>query len=210
MAEYPDNSHSARESQAQQTVANGIQSVEKRFEKVVSGTAKIKKKSIFRQTVDLFLPADMALVKDHIVNEVVVPGVKKVIAGVCSEILGFPITNLDRISVLSDRKNYQTVSYNTISTNNSSTVKYSKPTYGFNYEDVIFETRGDAEFVLDQLEAAIEQFHVVSVGDLLDLAGISSNNYAMKNKYGWTDLRSAKVVMVSDGYALQMPRAIQI
>lgn len=204
MAEYPDNSHSAKETQQTKRVNNSIKTGEKRFEKVVSGTAKIKKKSIFRQMMDLFLPADMTVVKDHIVNEVIVPGIKKVIAGVCGEMLGFPI------STSSDRRNYQTVSYNTISTNNSSATKYSKPTYGFNYEDVIFETRGDAEFVLDQLEAAIEQFHVVSVGDLLDLAGISSNNYAMKNKYGWTDLRSAKVVMVSDGYALQMPRAIQI
>ena len=63
--------------------------------------------------------------------------------------------------------------------------------------------------VLDQLEAAINQYQIVSVADLYDLAGITCRSYTA-NKYGWTDLQSAKVVRTRDGYILQLPRTVQI
>ena len=61
----------------------------------------------------------------------------------------------------------------------------------------------------DRREYAINQYQIVSVADLYDLAGITCRSYTA-NKYGWTDLRSAKVVRTRDGYILQLPRTVQI
>lgn len=80
---------------------------------------------------------------------------------------------------------------------------------GFDYDDIVFDTRGDADLVLDQMESAINQYSLVSVADLYDLAGITCRSYTA-NKYGWTDLRGAKVVRVRDGYILELPRTVQI
>ena len=77
------------------------------------------------------------------------------------------------------------------------------------YDDIVFETRGDADLVLDQLESAINTYGIASVADLYDLAGITCRSYTA-NKYGWSDIRSAKVVRIRDGYILELPRTVQI
>ena len=77
---------------------------------------------------------------------------------------------------------------------------------GFDYDDIIFETRGDAESVLDAMNEIISQYGVVSVGDLYDLAAVSTDNFAV-NKYGWTDIAGCKAVRVRDGYILKLPKA---
>ena len=64
---------------------------------------------------------------------------------------------------------------------------------GYEYDDIIIESRGDAELVLDQLEEIISTYGVASVADLYDLVGITGRSYT-DNKYGWTDIRNAKVV----------------
>ena len=49
-------------------------------------------------------------------------------------------------------------------------------------------------------------YGVVSVGDLYDLAAVSTDNFAV-NKYGWTDIAGCKAVRVRDGYILKLPKA---
>jgi hypothetical protein len=59
------------------------------------------------------------------------------------------------------------------------------------------------------MDDIINRYGVVSVGDLYDLAGISTTNYTV-NKYGWTNIRSAHVVRTRDGYLLKLPRALPL
>jgi len=58
------------------------------------------------------------------------------------------------------------------------------------------------------MEELLDRFEVVSVADLFDMAGISCNY--TDNKYGWSDLKGAKVERVSDGYVIRLPRATTI
>jgi hypothetical protein len=53
------------------------------------------------------------------------------------------------------------------------------------------------------------EYGIVSVGDLYDLANITNDNYTL-NKYGWTNLRDAKVVPTRDGYMIKLPRALPL
>lgn len=88
---------------------------------------------------------------------------------------------------------------------------YSAPAArnGFDYDELVFPTRGDAEAVLDAMNEIIAQYGVVSIGDLYDLANVSMDNFAA-NKYGWTDIRGCKSVRVRDGYILKLPRALPL
>lgn len=79
----------------------------------------------------------------------------------------------------------------------------------FDYDDVIFETKGDALMVLDAMQDIIDQYQIVSVGDLYELSEVSTTNY-MVNNYGWKDISSADVVRVRDGYMIKLPRAVAI
>ena len=82
----------------------------------------------------------------------------------------------------------------------------SRGRYGYDYDDIILDTRKEAEEVLDRMDDLIDTYGVVSVADLYDLVGISGNY--TDNKYGWTNLRNADVQRVRDGYLLKLPKAL--
>ena len=199
MPEYPDNSHSGREAASPP---------EKRVGKVVTGTAKTRKKSEAKKFARAFLPDDVTSVRSYILRDVVIPGVKNAIADVVSIML------FGETGRIGGRKNAGSkVSYNRYYDDRRDDRRdygRPRPPGGFDYDDIIFETRGDAELVLDQLESVINQYQIASIADLYDLAGITPPRGYTTNKYGWTDIRTAKVVPVRDGYILQLPRTVQI
>lgn len=77
-----------------------------------------------------------------------------------------------------------------------------------NYNDIIFDSRGDAEVVLEKMFEMLDTFEVISVADLYDLAEIKHDYQT--NKYGWTDLRGSHVERIRDGYVLALPNATSI
>ena len=79
---------------------------------------------------------------------------------------------------------------------------------GYDYDNIILDNRGEAQRVLDALDDIIAEYTVASVADLYDLVGIDGNY--MDNKYGWTDLRAAKILRVSEGYLIKLPKALPI
>ena len=83
MADYPNNSHSARE----KTGAATGQPEKKPLEKVVTGAAKTRKKSEARKFFNIFVPEDTDSVRASILADVIVPGVKNAIADVVSIML---------------------------------------------------------------------------------------------------------------------------
>lgn len=203
MENYPDNSHSGKE-QRQEAPAQA----EKKLEKVVSNGVKTRKKSDVRKIAGIFVPEDAESVKSYIVMDVVIPGIKNAIADVVSIMLFGDPGRLGRGggrggSKISYQKYYRD--------DRDDRRDYGRPraAAGFDYDDILFETRGDADMVLDGIESAIANYGVASVADLYDLAGMTCRSYTA-NKYGWTDIRNAKVIRVRDGYIIQLPRTIQI
>ena len=69
---------------------------------------------------------------------------------------------------------------------------------------IIFATRSEAEDVLNRMISICDLRGVVTVGDLYNLASMSQS-YTDEN-WGWRDLRNARVVHISSGYILDLPR----
>lgn len=202
MAEYLNNSHNAREKRPE-----GSGPPDKKLEKVVSGEAKTRKKSEVKKFANIFVPEDVENVKSYILIDVIVPGIKNAIADAVSIMLFGEAGRLGGRNNKGSRASYQRY----YDDRRDDRRDYGRPraVSGFDYDDIVFDTRGDADLVLDQMESAINQYSLVSVADLYDLAGITCRSYTA-NKYGWTDLRGAKVVHVRDGYILELPRTVQI
>ena len=79
----------------------------------------------------------------------------------------------------------------------------------FDYDDIVFETRGAAEDGLDELNAILDTYKVVRVADLYDFAQLTPPHTS--NKYGWTSLRNAEVIRLNGGgYIIKLPRACAI
>ena len=156
-------------------------------------------------------PPDKKLEKvvsgEAILIDVIVPGIKNAIADAVSIMLFGEAGRLGGRNNKGSRASYQRY----YDDRRDDRRDYGRPraVSGFDYDDIVFDTRGDADLVLDQMESAINQYSLVSVADLYDLAGITCRSYTA-NKYGWTDLRGAKVVRVRDGYILELPRTVQI
>ena len=79
----------------------------------------------------------------------------------------------------------------------------------YEIEDIILDSYGDCELVLDEMNATIERYGLVSVSDLYDMLGKSGGTHA-DCKYGWNSLRTARIVPVRNGFALRLPRIIPL
>ena len=77
------------------------------------------------------------------------------------------------------------------------------------YDDICFDTRGDAETVLDAMQDIINQYGTVSIADLYELAHVANDNFTL-NRYGWANINGAQAVRVRDGYILKLPRAVPL
>lgn len=200
MEDYKPNSHRFNAEQKKNAVA------EKRVEKVVSGTAKTKKKNEVSKFKDVFISEDAANVKSYIVMDVLIPAAKKAISDIVSN-------GIDMIlygEKGSDRKKSRSCNY--VSYRDYSDPRESRRTTarsrGFDFDDIIFETRGEAEAVREQMEEIIDRYGFVTVADLYDMADLTQPYTS--NKYGWTSIRSAEPVRIHEGYILKLPKAMPI
>ena len=78
----------------------------------------------------------------------------------------------------------------------------------YNYDELYFETRGEAEDVLDRMREIVSNYGIVSVADLYELAGVVGNY--TDQRYGWTGLRNTDDVRTRYGYQIRLPRAMVI
>lgn len=77
----------------------------------------------------------------------------------------------------------------------------------FDYDELFWQTRGQAERVLYEMERLIDEWNEVSIADLFDIANKTPEGDGTGNNYGWTDLTYAKVVYGRDGYYyLDLPK----
>ena len=195
--EYANNSVKNRE--------NTPELPEKRVESVVSGDNVIKKKKTgFQKFVSAFVNDDVDDVGSWIVHDVLVPSLKRLID---DTVHGLLYSGERRRDTEKGRAYTGHVSYSSISKNGP---QQQKPTGNsiLDYDDVILNNRGDAEMLLYKLQEIVEEYGSASVADLYDLAGISHS--FVFNKWGWSDLRSAQVVRVREGYLIKLPRIISL
>ena len=178
---------------------------DKKIEKVVSGPVKVRKKSGVRKFADVFISDDISNVKSYVVGDILVPSIKKAILGTVDMILnggGTKYSNRSETPKVSYRKYYD-----------DPRDEYGRrdepwPKTRFDYDELVFETRGQAEVVLDQMRGAIERYGLVTIGDMYDMADVTKPYTS--NNYGWTSLRNADVQRVRDGYILRLPKASPI
>ena len=200
----PDNSHKSR-NEKKELISEKKE--EKRAEKVVHGKVK-KKENGMRKLTDIFISEDVTNVKDYIIFDVVVPALKKAVYDLIVGTLDMSLYggrgNGSRPKA--DKVSYR--DYNDISRSGNRSGDRTRTASGYSYDDIVVETRGEAETVLSRMDEIMEEYSIVRVADLYDLVGVTGDY--TDNNYGWTNIRNAKIVRVRDGYKIDMPRALPI
>ena len=202
MDTYTSNSHKSKEAAAKAPAE------EKEIKKVVSGKVSTKNKSEIRKLADVFISEDVANVKSYVLMDVLVPAVKKAISDIVTN--GIDMILYGETNHSSKKRNGARVSYSSYydrDRERSSSQSRTSTKSSFDYDDIVFETRGDAELVITQMEEIISRYGFVSVSDLYDMADLTAPYTA--NKYGWTDVRTAEPVRArGGGYIIKLPRAL--
>lgn len=171
----------------------------KEIKSVVQGKAIVKKQPAYKRFFGSIIQEDGATIKDYILMDIVIPAIKRGIIDTIDMMLNGNGRRSDKSSTRS------TVSYRNYFDNGNTTRTISS---GYNYDDIILSNRAEAERVLASMDDLIESYGVISVADYYDLVDVASQY--TDNHYGWTDIRNARVVRVSNGYMIKMPKALPI
>lgn len=174
---------------------------------VVTNATKKRKKRGIQKFLGAFFTENPSDIRNSILTDVIVPGIKKAIDDAIHTIL-YPGTKGRSSSSPASKISYR------------SYYDYKEPSpYSdrapvrtvMDYDDVIFESRGDAELVLAAMEDIIRTYSVVSIAQFYELAKIPEEASWTNNRYGWKDISSARVMAIGrDEYIIRFPKAMPI
>ena len=200
MDNYPNNSHKARSGSMEP----------KKVEKVISGQAVRRKKSLGKKFVETFAGDSARSVWGYVLLKVLIPSAKDALADAVSQGAERMLYGEARSSSRRGRKSSATGYVNYSRFSNYSAGRDEPRSYSqrarasHDFDEIILATRAEADEVIDRLFDLLQKYEVVRVSDFYDLVGIS-DEYT-DNKWGWTDLRGASVRRIRDGYLLDLPK----
>jgi hypothetical protein len=197
---YPSNS---------KTQSERSELLEKRVQRIISRKVKRQKRSLSKRILGFIFEDTTKNVGEYIIHDVLIPAAKNMVCDIIgwggfAEILLFGEKRGSRTRREGERSYTPYGSYyrQLDRERDRGISKVGRARHDF--DEIIFETRGEAEEVLSHLVDLTIDYDVASVADLYDLVGIESAH--TDQKYGWTDLRGASVSRVREGYMINLPR----
>ena len=186
--------------------------VDKKIERITSSDPVRKKKSLRRQFSETFVAGDMRGAVSYVIMDVMLPAAKDMIVEAGSQGIERLIFGETR------RRSGRTpqagatgyVSYNRMSGPTVAS-RISGPARAMsraarsrhNFDEIILESRTEAEDVIDRLFELVSRYETATVADLYELVGISSTH--TDHRWGWLDLHGAGVSRIRGGYLLDLP-----
>lgn len=184
---------------------------------VVSKVSK-KKKTFGMKMRELFVKEDAKSVSQYIFGDILIPAFTNTILDMIKN--GAEMMFLGRTrgpSYYGDRSGNRRIRYENYYDRDQDYYgrrpQYSGPitTPTYSYDEIVFESRGDAEAVLIDLKKQIRDVGYVTIPYLYGIIGWRSDWTAPR--YGWTNLdgpNSDYIVMSGGGYWLRLPRPVAI
>lgn len=200
---YPSNSKRTKEDMSEK--------VEKKPEvqKIVTGRVRKQKKGFFKRIGQTMFGDDTRSVGAYVLQDILIPAAKDLIVDTIRG--GIEVAVYGERQSRNSRKgytHYDKVSYRSGDRDRErerdrrEVSRSARARHDF--DDIVLDSRGEAEDVRIHLLDLCDEYGQATVADFYDLVGVTSS--FTDNKYGWTDLRSASVSRVKDGYLINLPR----
>jgi hypothetical protein len=207
--DFPGNSKSPRSAPSEP----------KNVQAVVTNEAVAKKKSLGKRAREIFVGGDSKTVIQYMISEILVPQAKDMIVEAVQQ--GF-----ERMIFGESRSRHRTGSrpagpnnytnYNRYSGRGNNPIGRSEradrppaaSTRSNVLDDIVVQTRVEADAVLDQMFEIVNEYGSVSVADLYTSLDWSSNS--IDHKWGWTSLAGSDIRRVHDGYLLMFPKPVSL
>lgn len=190
---------------------------EKVTRKVVTGDVIRRRKPLGSRMREMFLGDDTKGVVQYVVQDVLVPALKDMIAeagsqglerAIFGESRGGGRSTVGRSSSFggSNHTNYRQYSSpaQPRREEKATNSRYRASRTMNDFEEVILPSRVEAMKVLEELRKGIAQYEAVTVRALYELIGVEFHH--VDEKFGWVDLSDAGFRRISSGYLLVLPR----
>ena len=202
--DYQGNSNKAKEPQP-----------EKNLEKIIQGDIVRKKKSLGERAKILFIGADGKDVVRYMILDVGIPRVRDMLFDMGKDGLQRFFYGERGRRMPGDPRGPQ-VRYNGIL---QSAVRQVGPVRGMSgrlpdqppvrrnerheMNELILTLKSDADDILEKMQDVIEAYGVFSLADLNELIG--QPTATIDHKWGWTNIATAKIHPVREGYRVDLP-----
>lgn len=178
-------------------------------------SAPEKKPGFFSKFFSKFVNDDIGDVKDYIIDDVLIPSIKKVVSESINSAVDMMLYGERQSPRERGRGSYTSYSaqyrpYRDPRDRSRSIRPGNGRVSNFDISSVAFTTREDAENILADLQELIEDYGEASVADFYSLADMDNEITHVDHKWGWFNLSGAHVIRSHDGYSVQMPRLREI
>lgn len=210
---YPSNNQNVvkANSDSQQPVQR------EKVKPVIQGRAYKKHRTTKSILQAIFIPKDVESVRDYVIFDVIIPRGKDFVVNLGKSMLDaifYGDSQPGRPNGYGPASNVQRISYSSISSQpqrvaNPNGMRRPNDRSHAIFEDVVFDTRSDAEAVLNLLIDQISTYGVASVNDAYDACGLAAPYTG--NNYGWTSLSTAEISRTFNGqWIIKFPKALPI
>lgn len=181
----------------------------KKVESVVTGDVTRRKRSAWFRAKESIISEDTGSVGQYVVLEVLLPAFKNMLSDAVSKgVDALLFGEGSRIRPSRGDRPGGHINYTAMAR-----ARRVEPAYGVisqrgraqhDFNDVILQTRGEAEDVLEGLSQLVSQYQVATVQDFYSLVGITGS--FTDEKWGWYDLQGSSIRPVRGGYLIVLPR----
>lgn len=218
MDDFPSNSHREKE---EKVTPKTSATPQKKVQRITTSEPKRRKKPLGTRFKETFFGGENARgVFGYVLGEVLVPAAKDMVADATTQAVERAVFGEVRRGTRGWRPGNSGapighVRYDGYSRSPARTAPWqsspqqrevsrrARSTHDF--DEIILDSRGEAEQVLDTLHDIVEQYSQAAVADLYEMVGISAAY--TDQKYGWTNLQGASVQHIRGGqYLLNLPK----
>lgn len=185
----------------------------RKAERVVTSEVKSRRKPMGKRLRDALIGGDSKSALQYAISTVVIPHVKDLLSEAANELIQQLVFGESRGRSTRSRTAGH-VNYNRLSSSTrrpTSSVRDSRETITLRRreeEELIFDSRVDAQNVLEAMNEFLEEYHLVSVADLK--AMIDKTSTHTDHKWGWEDLQGSEIRMTRGGYLLILPKTVPL
>lgn len=203
MAEYPSNSNKMREaSLVRESDKQEITLAEEKPDKTErpTGIVRARKVSTVKEIFAALFPEGLSGIKEHLIWDLFVPRAQ--------EFMHSSWDDLGNVIFQGNKPRSQNGSYTSYDTAYRRQNRRPVNRAMYDYQEVVWSTRSEAERLLRLLNDILRKYSVVTLLDYNDEVGNETN--PGQSNYGWISLNTAHVERTYDGWVVVLPRPVEI
>lgn len=214
MENYPNNSNAYRNQSTLNAQPEPPQEEKEKVEPITTSPAIAKKRTAKDKITGSLFKEDVKSVGRYVLHDILIPAFKKLFVQMIANGANMMVYGDGRGYDRDDNYRGRRTSYQDFYERDRDrdydyrgrNQRMTAPTYS--YDEVIFQSRGEAEECRRRMRDHIARKGSVSVAYMYQLAGWNYDYTA--EYYGWRNLDFADIVSLSSGYYLKLPRAIEL